>query len=425
MDTSVKTWLHAKGLAPGSTHSVLQKMRFTSLFRYFGPAFVVSVAYVDPGNFGTNITAGSFFGYRLLWVVLWSNTCAIFLQTLSAKLGIVTRKNLAEQCRELFPDTVNWLLWGIGSIAAISTNLAEILGGALGFHLIFGIPLFLGGLLTCIISWLILKMNDKSQKYVELAVGGFVAIISACYVVELFLCKPDLRSIAVHTLRPSLDRESLLVASGILGATVMPHVVFLHSKLVQDVAPTDNGSIHNHLRVEKMDIMVAMNVAFLINASMIVVSAATFHSRGLKIATITVAHETLRPLLGELSSFFFALALLASGVSSTVVGMYAGETMIRGFVNVAPAPWTARMVVVLPPLLVLAFGLEPVKVLLMTQVVLSFALPGAVIPLLVITARRDVMGSYVNSRYVTLTGSILAVLIIALNGALAWLSLKG
>ncbi|MEX0974137.1 MAG: Nramp family divalent metal transporter [Bacillota bacterium] len=395
------------------------------VFKFMGPAFIVSVAYMDPGNFGANITAGSIFNYNLVWVILWSNVFAIFLQTLSAKLGIASGVDLPAHCRKEFSKPANWFLWIIGVVAAMATNLAEFLGGSLGFYLLFGIPLFWGAVLTGIISYLILELSKFGQNRVELAISGLVSIISLCFVIELFLVRPDWPVVALHTVLPSLSRDSLFVAVAMLGATVMPHVIYLHSHLVQSRRNGTLSAMREHLFLEKVDICAAMNIAFVINAAMVVVSAATFHSRGLAVESIEMAHQTLQPLLGRLSGVAFGTALLASGLSSATVGTYAGQVIMEGFVDVRLPEWAERVLTMLPAIAIISVGLDPVKVLVTSQVVLSFALPAAIIPLLLITGRRRVMGSFVNDKRTGMVGWTICALIISLNAALLWSTFSG
>lgn len=401
-----------------------KRLGLLAILRFMGPAFVVSVAYMDPGNFGTNITAGSAFNYSLLWVLLWSNLFAVFLQTLSAKLGIATGADLPAICRREFSRPANWILWTSGTLAAIATNLAEFLGGALGFYLLFGVPPLWGAVLTGIIAYGILELSKYGQEHVELAISGLVSVISLCFVIEIFLVDPSWPSIALHTLVPSLDRDSLFVAVGMLGATVMPHVIYLHSRLVLS---RRNGEYtdREHLTLEKIDVFVAMNIAFVINAAMVVVSAATFHSRGLLVDSIEVAHQTLTPLLGRLSGVAFGTALLASGLSSSAVGTYAGQVIVEGFVNLRMPLWLRRAITIVPAVAIIAIGLNPVSVLVTSQVILSFALPAAIVPLLILTGRRGVMGQFVNDRRTSVAGWLVCTLIIMLNAALLWSTLAG
>ncbi|MGE5599378.1 MAG: Nramp family divalent metal transporter [Bacteroidota bacterium] len=400
-------------------------VRSGSLLRFFGPAFIVSVAYMDPGNFGTNISGGSLFNYDLIWVVLASNLMAILVQILSAKLGIVTGANLPVWCGRLFTRRANWFLLVIATAAAMATDLAEFLGGALGFYLLFRIPLVWSGLLTGAVTFAMTGLEKYGHRKVELAIGSLVSVISVCYVIELFLAKPDWGRVAYHTVVPMLNRESIMVAVGMLGATVMPHVIYLHSQLVQPRREGNGDHIRLHLRNEKIDIIVAMNIAFVINAAMIVVSAAVFHSRGLTVVSIEQAHQTLAPLLGRLSSGAFGLALLASGLSSSTVGTMAGQVIMEGFVGLRTRVIWRRLLTMLPAMVVIGLGLEPMRVLVLSQVVLSFALPAAIVPLLIATGRRDVMGEHVNGPLTNALGWLIAGLIIALNALLLYMTITG
>lgn len=391
---------------------------FQQLLKYLGPAFIVSVAYVDPGNFATNITGGSKFGYNLLWVILCSNLMAIFLQINSAKLGIATNKNLSEKCREEFSKKTNIFLWIVALIASIATTMAEFLGGALGLYLLFGIPLTIAGVLTCIITFLIVYLEKYGQRVVEIMITILIAIICAAYGLEIFLAKPDYVQIGIHTLLPTLnDSEALLIAVGMLGATVMPHVIFLHSNLVK----VRNSGLKTfkekqlHLKMEKIDIIIAMNIAFIVNAAMVIVSAAVFYKQGIVVDTIEQAHISLEPLLGSLSSGAFAIALLASGFSSSAVGTMAGESVMDGFINVKLSNNLKRLITMLPAMLIIVIGVNPMKALLLSQVSLSFALPMAIIPLLIITSRKDIMKEFVNSKLIIIIGIIIASIIILLN----------
>jgi len=401
--------------------------RLTRLAAFLGPAFVVSVAYMDPGNFATNLTAGSNFNYGLVWVVLWSNLMAIFVQTLSAKLGIATGRTLPQLCAELFSPAANWFLWGVAELAAMATNVAEFLGGALGFYLLFHIPLVWAGLLTGVCSLVITGLDRYGQKAVEWAITTLVGVISFAYVIEVFLAGPDWGQVVLHTIVPNLGRDSVLVAVGMLGATVMPHVIFLHSQLVlsRRDASGDPGALRRHLRMEKLDVAIAMNVAFLINASMVVVAAAVFHTHGLSVTSIEQAHVSLAPLLGTFSGAAFAAALLASGLSSSAVGTMAGQCVIQGFGRVRLGPLWERLLAMIPAMGIIASGFDPVKSLILSQVSLSFALPFAIIPLLLITGRRSVMGSFANDRVTSAVGYVIASTIIGINLLLLYLTFFG
>lgn len=395
-----------------------------SLLRYLGPAFIVSVAYIDPGNFATNISGGSNFNYTLLWVILWSNLMAIFLQTLSAKLGIVTGIDLATHCGQIFSRRTNMMLWVITLFTAIATYMAEFLGATLGFYLLFGIPLLLAGVLTILVTFLIVYLQRFGQHVVERTIVLLVAVIGISYFVEIFLAKPDWGKVVYHTLIPSLGPESIFVAVGMLGATVMPHVIFLHSELVKSRRTSEDiQDIKRHFNMERLDIVFAMNIAFLVNAAMLIVAASVFYSKGIPVDTIEEAHRSLAPLLGNLSSGAFGLALLASGLSSSTVGAMAGDCMMKGFIGLDIPINIRRIITIIPAMIFLWIGLNPMKILILSQVTLSFALPAAVIPLLIITSKKDVMGVMANHKFTNIIGCVIVTLIISLNAVLIYLTL--
>lgn len=399
----------------------------SQLLKFIGPAFVVSVAYIDPGNFATNISSGSVFNYSLVWVILFSNLMAIFLQINSAKLGIATGKNLSVMCGEVFSKKTNWFLWAVSGIAVIATTMAEFLGGTLGFYLLFGIPLPIAGFMTAAVTFLIIYMQKYGQKIVEKIIAVLVGVICVSYAIEMFLANPDWEGVALGTLLPSLPSgRAVLLAVGMLGATVMPHVIFLHSQLVQH----RNGDKElrkkkHHLKMEKIDVVIAMNIAFLVNAAMVIVSAAVFFRQGMTVDSIELAHRSLEPLLGQLSSGAFGIALLASGFSSSAVGAMAGETVMDGFVGVKMPVNLRRLITMLPAMLVIVLGVNPMKALVLSQVSLSFALPFAIIPLLLITGRKDIMGAFVNRTFTKAAGWAIAGLIIGLNVVLLYLTFTG
>lgn len=398
------------------------KARAQGLFRYFGPAFIVSVAYIDPGNFGTNISGGSLFNYDLLWVILASNLMAIFLQIMSAKLGIATGASLPELCGRSFTRPVNWGLWVVAEVAAMATDLAEFLGGALGFYLLLRIPMVWAGLLTGAVTLVLVHLEKYGHRLVEGIISSLVAVISVSYIFELFLAKPNWGEVAYHTVVPSLNNQSILIAVGMLGATVMPHVIYLHSQLVQPRRENESGHIRQHLRYEKVDVCVAMNIAFVINAAMVIVSASVFHSKGIEIVSIEQAHQTLAPLLGSLSSLAFGVALLASGLSSSAVGTMAGQVIMKGFINLSIPVLVRRLVTMAPAMLVIGLGFDPVYVLVLSQVILSFALPAAIIPLIILTNKRELMGELANGWVVKTLGGLIAGVIISLNILLLYMT---
>ncbi len=392
---------------------------------YFGPAFVVSVAYMDPGNFATNITGGSIFAYNLLWVILWSNLMAIFVQILSAKLGIATGVNLPDHCGRLFSKPVNWGLWSIGTLAAMATDLAEFIGGVLGFHLLFNIPLVWAALLTGAITYWVCHMQKYGQQLVERFITAMVAVISVAYVWEVFIAKPDWGQVAYHMAVPMLTADSVLVAVGMLGATVMPHVIYLHSNLVQERRTDNQEDCVHHLRMAKWDVFLAMNMAFIVNAAIVIVSAAVFNGNGLTVESMEQAYITLQPLLGNMAAGAFGLALLASGLSSAAVGTMAGEVILKGFVGFDIPASVRRIITMLPGMLILLSGVNPMHALVLSQVVLSFALPAAIIPLMVITNQSSIMGIFKNSKLTNWVGWVIVSVIIAMNATLLYLTFTG
>ena len=404
----------ARDVLSGTT----RKKGLGRLLPFLGPAFIACVAYMDPGNFATNIQGGAKFGYELLWVILASNLMAMLIQSLSAKLGIATGQNLAEHCRNQFPQRVVIGMWLIGELVAIATDLAEFLGAALGFNLLFGMPLLLAGILTGIVTFLILGLERYGFRPIEAVITVLVGVVAACYLVETFLDRPAWGQVAYHFFVPHFSNtESVLLATGILGATVMPHVIFLHSALTQDRVVTSQPDQQRRLfRFELIDIGIAMGLAGLVNAAMLIMAASTFFNHGLTdIGTIEEAHRTLEPLLGRAASWVFAVSLLASGLSSSTVGTMAGQVIMQGFLHRKIPTWVRRLVTMIPALIVIAIGLDPTRTLVLSQVVLSFGLPFAIIPLVMFTARRDIMGALVNRRLTTGAAVIVAMLIVALN----------
>jgi len=388
------------------------------LLPFMGPAFVASVAYMDPGNFATNIQGGAKFGYTLLWVVVATNLMAMLVQTLSAKLGIASGKNLAELCRENFPRPVSIIMWVLMEIVAMATDLAEFLGAALGFYLLLGIPLWVAGFLTAIITFIILGLERYGFRPLEAVITALIGVISISYLIETILGKPDWGQVAIHAFVPQFSGpESVLLAAGILGATVMPHVIFLHSALTQKrIVVRSPAKLRRLFKFEVTDVVIAMGLAGLINAAMLMMAASTFFRQGMTdIGTIQEAHRTLQPLLGSASSVFFALSLLASGLSSSSVGTMAGQVIMQGFLHIEIPVWIRRLVTMIPSLIVILIGLDPTRTLVISQVVLSFGLPFAVIPLVIFTSRRKVMKVLVNRKLTTFAASLVAVLIVTLN----------
>jgi manganese transport protein len=435
----------ATPINPPGRPSLLPRLRSAELWSYFGPAFVASIAYIDPGNFATNFDGGSRFGYKLLWVLLWSNAMAILIQYLAAKLGIATGRTLPQNCREHFPRPVTIFLWVAAEIAALATDMAEFLGAALGFYLLFG-PRFLlygwnrteillvAAVLSAICVFAILALELWGFRKLEFAIMGFVCVIGVCYAIEMLMIRPSWSSIALHTLVPMVDAKSIYIAVGMLGATVMPHVIYLHSALVQprlrEDAAVSVSARHKylsklqHLRYEAIDVFAAMNAAWLVNSAMIIVAAAAFGGRVLA-NPIEDAHRTLGPLLGEGSAVIFAVALLCSGLSSSTVGTMAGQVIIEGFLDVKFSIFLRRLLTLVPAIVVIAVGLDPLRILILSQVVLSFALPFALIPLLLLTGNSAVMGNFINRRVTHGLGWLTVTIVVSLNMFLLWQTFKG
>ena len=394
------------------------KRGLARLMPFLGPAFVASVAYVDPGNFATNIEGGAKFGYRLLWVIVASNLMGMLIQTLSAKLGIATGHNLAELCRMHFSRPVVWIMWVIMELVAMATDLAEFVGAALGLNLLFHIPLPVAGVLTAFITFLILAFQSRGFRPIEAVITALLGVVAVCYLLETILDKPDLGKVFHHAFVPSFQgTESVVLATGILGATVMPHVIFLHSSLTQGrIVVKDPVQKRRLFHFERWDVTIAMGVAGLINAAMLIMAAATFHRAGMSdVSSIETAHMTLEPLLGAAAGWIFAVSLLASGLASTTVGTMAGQVIMQGFLSRHIPVWLRRLVTMLPSLVVIFMGLDPTRTLVMSQVVLCFGLPFAVIPLIIFVRRRDLMGDLVNARLTTIVTVAAALLILSLN----------
>jgi manganese transport protein len=385
---------------------------------YLGPAFVASVAYMDPGNFATNIEGGARFGYELLWVLLWSNAMAILVQYLAAKLGIATGKTLPENCRAEFSHPVTVLLWVAAEVGAMATDLAEFLGAALGFYLLFGIPMLPSAILTGVCVMLILAVEQIGFQWLERVIMFLVGVIGVSYAIEMFLSKPAWRPIVTHVLLPEIHSSSIYLAVSMLGATVMPHVIYLHSALVLPRREELDRNEHHHRKMELLDVLLAMNGAWLINSAMVVMAAAVFFGGGIHVYSIEAAHDTLGPLLGKFAGVAFAVALLCSGLSSATVGTMAGQVILQGFMNFRISIFLRRIVTMIPAILVIAWGLDPLKTLVLSQAVLSFCLPFAMIPLLILTRRKDLMGTHANRPITNYLALVATAVILGMN---AWL----
>lgn len=402
--------------------------KLANLLPFLGPAFIASVAYVDPGNFATNIAGGAQFGLTLLWVILASNLMAILIQSLSAKLGIATGKNLAEQCKEHFSKWFVYFLWILMELVAIFTDLAEFLGAAIGFNLLLGIPLWVAGILTGITTFIVLGLERKGFRPLEAVISAMVGMVAISYVVETIIVKPIWGQVLYHAVVPAFaGSESILVAAGILGATVMPHAIFLHSALMQGRVVVKKPALLKKLyRYELVDVLIAMGVASLVNGAMLVMAATTFHANGLvNVGTLEIAYKTLEPLMGKASSFVFGFSLLMSGLSSASVGTMSGQVIMQGFLSWEIPVWVRRLVTMVPSMLVIIFGLDPTRTLVISQVLLSFGLPFAIIPLVNFTSNKKMMGVLVNRKITTVLAWGVAAIIIALNLYLIYSTIRG
>jgi manganese transport protein len=404
----------ARALLAGERRGVRGYLAFA------GPAVVASIAYMDPGNFATNIQAGAKYGYGLLWVVLLANMIAMLFQALSAKLGIVTGRNLAELCRERFSRPVAIAMWIVSEIAAMATDLAEFLGGAIGLSLLFGMPLLAGMVVTGAIVYGILMFDRFGFRPVELIIGNLVAIIGICYLIEMFIAPVDWGAAALHTVMPELaDSEALLLAVGIIGATVMPHAVYLHSGLTQARIPARNATeTRMVVRISNTEVVIALAIAGLVNMAMVMMASSAFHAGHSDVAEIETAYHTLTPLLGGAAAAVFLVSLLASGVSSSTVGTMAGQMIMQGFVGFRIPVWVRRLVTMIPAFVVVALGVNATRALVVSQVMLSIALPLPMIALMMFTRRADLMGAFANSRLTNAAAVIAAAAVLALNGFL-------
>jgi manganese transport protein len=384
---------------------------------FAGPAVVASIAYMDPGNFATNIQAGAKYGYGLLWVVLLANIIAMLFQGLSAKLGIVTGKNLAEMCRDHFPRPVVWAMWIVSEIAAMATDLAEFLGGAIGLSLLFHLPLIAGMAVTAVVTYGLLMFEGYGFRPLELIIGSIVGVICLCYLLEMFIAPVDWASAAYHLVTPQLaDSGALLLAVGIIGATVMPHAIYLHSGLTQARVPV-NTDIERRkvLRFSNKEVVIALAVAGLVNIAMVMMASGAFHAGHPEVAEIETAYHTLTPLLGGAAAGIFLLSLIASGISASTVGTMAGQMIMQGFVGFRIPIWLRRLVTVTPAFIVVALGVNATTALVISQVILSIALPLPMIALIIFTGRRDIMGAFVDGPVTRIAAVGGTVAVLALN----------
>lgn len=380
-----------------------------------GPAFIAAIGYIDPGNFATNIQAGASYGYKLLWVVVWANIMATIIQLMSAKLGIATGKNLAEHIRDRFPRPAVWFYWVQAEIIAMATDLAEFIGAALGFKMLLGISLLQGAVLTGVATFLILMLQSRGQKPLELVIGGLLLFVAAAYIVELFFSQPQMSELARGMAVPSLPTaDAVFLAAGVLGATIMPHVIYLHSSLTQNGGRGSSRS--ERYSSTKLDVAIAMTIAGFVNLAMMATAAAAFHFNGhAGVADLDQAYLTLKPLLSDAAALVFGLSLVAAGLSSTVVGTLAGQVVMQGFIHFYIPLWLRRTITMLPSFVVIMAGWDPTRILVMSQVLLSFGIALALVPLLVFTGKKELMGDMTNSRIMQTVGWVIVALVVTLN----------
>ncbi|MGJ7909723.1 Nramp family divalent metal transporter [Neobacillus sp. LXY-1] len=389
-----------------------------ALLPFLGPAFIASIAYVDPGNYATNISGGAQFGYKLLWVIVIANLMGILFQNMSAKLGIATGKNLPELCKEHFPKWMNMVMWIFSELAAMATDLAEFLGATLALNLLFNIPMMIAVIITGVVTYAILMMERFGFRPLEKFITAFAISIGLCYLVEMLLSHPSLSKIAYHSVTPWIGgTSSIMLAVGVIGATVMPHAIYLHSSLTQKrVVPVND---QQKLRIQKfstIEIFIAMGLAGLVNLAMMAMSAAVFFESGnTVIASIETAYQTLTPLLGPAAASVFLVSLLASGISSSTVGTMAGQVIMQGFVGFSIPLWLRRMITMFPAFIVVFLHLDPTHTLVISQVVLSIVLPFPIVALIYFTRRKDIMGVLVNKQLTTIVSILCAAIVLILN----------
>ena len=410
--------LEKKSAAEVAAEEALRGERkgFRALLPFLGPAFVAAVAYIDPGNYATNISGGSRYGYLLLWVIVASNLMAVLIQAMSAKLGIATGRNLPELCRQRFSRRASVGLWVQGELIAMATDVAEFIGAALGLYLLFGIPLFPAALVTALGSFAILEMQRRGFRTLEAGISALVGVVVLAFGIQVIFAEPKVGDVLGGVIPGFSGPGSVLLATGILGATVMPHAIYLHSALTQRrVVGRDEEERRKIFRFEFMDIVIAMVVAGAINASMLVAAAALFHSRGLNVEDLDVAFNQFGSLIGPVAAVLFGVGLLASGLSSSTVGTLSGQVIMQGFINYRIPIFLRRIITMTPALVIIALGINPTRALVFSQVVLSFGIAFALIPLILFSSNRSLMGSLVNHRLTTIVASVVAAMIIALN----------
>ena len=413
--------------APSRLKQLRTRGRLREMFAVLGPAFVACIAYVDPGNFATNIAGGAKYGYLLLWVLLGANLMAMLIQNLSAKIGLATGRNLPELCRDHFPRPVSWGLWIQAELIAMATDLAEFVGAAIALNLLFGVPLFPAGLITAVAAFGILALQGMGYRRFEAVIAGLLGLIILGFLYDTLSIGFDTGQAAKGFIPGFAGTDSILLATAILGATVMPHVIYLHSALTQNRIPVnDDADRRRLLRFQRIDVSLAMGIAGLVNMSMLVIAASLFHGNGLLgLDSIEEAHKQFGAMVGGGAALAFAGALLASGLASSSVGTYAGQVVMQGFIARTIPLALRRLVTMTPALIILALGLNPSRSLVISQVVLSFGIPFALVQLVLLTRRRDIMGALVNRKVTTIAASIVAVMIIALNAFLLYDTLLG
>lgn len=393
------------------------KARDSSGFCLLYPAFIAAIAYIDPGNFATNISAGSKYGYMLLWVILFSNLMAFLIQVLSAKLGIATGKNLPEIARDRYPKWVSAGLWIQGELVIMATDLAEFIGAALGLNLLFGIPMIEAAIIAAIGSFAILELQRRGYRALEAGIAGLLFVVVIAFALQTFFAKPDAASVLEGLFIPKIDgMDSVLLATGILGATVMPHAIYLHSALTKRrvVGKTDNER-KKIFKFETIDILIAMVIAGAINASMLIVAAALFFKNGLYVEDLDVAYQQFGHFIGPASAILFGIGLLAAGLSSSSVGTLSGDIIMQGFIRYRIPLYLRRFITIIPPMIIIISGINATEALVWSQVVLSFGIAFALVPLIMFTSNKRLMGVLTNRKWVTALAWLIAVLVIALN----------
>jgi len=406
-----KNSISAQAVLNGETKGIKR------LLPFLGPAFIAAVAYLDPGNFATNITAGSKYGYLLLWVIVASNLMAVLIQALSAKLGIATGKNLPEIAHDRFPKSVSIFLWIQSELVIIATDLAEFIGAALGLYLLFDIPMLPAALITAVGSFAILELQRRGYRSLEAGIAAMILIVVLAFAFQVIVAKPDMGAVAVGMFTPKFEGvDSILLAAGILGATVMPHAIYLHSSLTQNrIVGVNEAEKKQIFKLEFIDIIIAMIIAGAVNLAMVIVSAALFFKNGIVVEDLDVAFQQFSHLAGPVTAISFGLGLLIAGLSSSSVGTMAGDVVMQGFINKRINLYLRRAITIIPPLAIIGFGVNPTKALVISQVILSFGIAFALVPLVMFTSNRQIMGGLVNRKMTAALGWLISGLVVSLN----------